>query len=226
MSDRKPHEGQRTHPTCGARKKSGGRCTQGVPAAGKRCHWHGGAPGSGRPLVHGRYSKTLKGKLLAAYQSSLADPKLMDLSETTAALDGLVRTIAERLQNGDTPEFRRRAVEMVDAMIAARGQPDGEAGKKFQELVTFLRAGEEESRAESILFDRFERLAKRVEEANKILHAKENTIPARKVEELMTALVAALNAHVDESKRRAVLSDLSSTWGEPVNRVSGALSPN
>jgi len=52
-------------PICGAKTRKGTPC-QTPPVTGKsRCRMHGGAEGSGRPPVHGRYSIVARGELKA-----------------------------------------------------------------------------------------------------------------------------------------------------------------
>ena len=59
---------------CGAKTRSGDPCKNWPTRYnGQRCRMHGGAPGSGRPPVHGRYSAVLKGQLLEAYRQAGAD---------------------------------------------------------------------------------------------------------------------------------------------------------
>lgn len=197
----------------GRKKRTKEPCGAWAVSGSDKCRMHGGK-GSGRPVTRGRYADVFRGDIRAAYENSLADPRLMDLSETLAALDALVRTLAVRLQNGDTPEFRAEAVSKVDAMIAARGAPDGEAGKKFQELVVFLRAGADQAATESVLFDRLERLTKRVEEANKILHAKQNAIPAERITDLLTILITAVKANAEEKAAARIVADLERAFGD------------
>lgn len=42
---------------CGARTRSGHSCPNPATKGSQRCRMHGGAKGSGRPLVNGNYSK-------------------------------------------------------------------------------------------------------------------------------------------------------------------------
>jgi hypothetical protein len=72
-----------THPETGER----GYCAN-HPARGKtRCRKHGGAPGSGRPIIHGLYSKSQRS--LSEYGQKrmevlLQDPDLLDLRRMAA----------------------------------------------------------------------------------------------------------------------------------------------
>lgn len=203
MGSRKPH-GAVPLGICGAKAKSrGGEPCQAKVPEGKRCWNHGGAPGSGRPIVHGRYSEVLKGAIREGYMASRTDPRLFDLTETMAAMDGMLKATAARLQEGDTPNFRARALELVDAMIAHKGQPDGEAGKALQALIAHIRHGVSTDEGEAVLLSRFERLSKRSEEANRILHAKQNAMPYERVVELLTALLAMLPSVLERTRAQS-----------------------
>lgn len=146
---------------CRAKSKSSGeRCTKTVVPGRTVCRYHGGL--GGRPPSHGRYSLAL-GRFREAYESSLEDPSLLDLRETLALLDLVVRQAAERAGTGDTPELRSRALELLDGV---REAPDpSKAAAKLNELRTLLEEGVDEDKALEALSDAAEKLARRQEKA-------------------------------------------------------------
>jgi hypothetical protein len=137
---------------------------------GKKPGTHGG-----RPLVNGIRS-SLPQRLRERADAAAADERLTDLRELIAVLSALVQTVASRIEEGDTPEFRRRALELVDDMVSKKGQPDGEAGKALHALITHIRTGHSDVLAEALLWDRIERMGKRVEELKKIELSAKNAI--------------------------------------------------
>ncbi len=94
--------------TCGAKNKSGKPCAR-LPAAGKlRCHWHGGAAGSGAPvgsqnaLKHGIYSR----HMTVDEQNSLNDIELGSVDhELRLARIRLARALAAEQAANGTPEI-------------------------------------------------------------------------------------------------------------------------
>ena len=130
-----------SRPVCGAklRNKPGQFC--GGPPISKmngRCRIHGGR-GSGRPVVGGRWSHAM-GRMSEAYAEALQDDSLGDLRPGLAALDAIVQRAAARVDQYDSPEFRRRALALYS---------EGESA----ELGQLLAAGVEEDKAIQNLAD-------------------------------------------------------------------------
>ena len=84
-------------PLCGAKKRGSGEpgefCqnisgykTEHVGSG--RCYYHGGATGSGRPVLHGKYSKKLS--LYDKIQEIKEDPQLLNADEPVALLRALL----------------------------------------------------------------------------------------------------------------------------------------
>lgn len=123
---------------------------------------HGGARGSGGQIKHGRYAKALKATALsAAYQQAIQDASLLDLQEPIALLEACLQRTSERVAQADTPEFRRRA---LDLFHEARNSQDPERRLEcMRDLGILLRDGAQEDRAISELSIQAERLAKRIE---------------------------------------------------------------
>ena len=88
-------------PRCLAKSKQRqDRCLK-WPIRGKRvCYHHGGAPGSGRPPTHGRYSQLLPSHLADRYRQSLADPDFLSLRDEIALLDARIGELVGELMGG------------------------------------------------------------------------------------------------------------------------------
>ena len=78
---------------CGAKCRDGHSC-KGKPMANGRCRMHGGAA-TGRPIIHGRYSKSLPADLKDRYEYFKADPDILSLKPEIA----LARTMMERFMS-------------------------------------------------------------------------------------------------------------------------------
>ena len=98
-----------TTPLCGAKKRGSGdpgsTCnnTAGFKTdhVGEgRCFLHGGAKGSGRPIIHGRRSKKLK-SLRQEIDEAKRDPELLDVTEQIALLKVILNRQIERQDDYD-----------------------------------------------------------------------------------------------------------------------------
>lgn len=151
--------------TCHARsKRTGSRC-QRPPVPGKAvCYYHGGAPGSGRPPIHGRYSRSL-GKAARLYEQALEDGRLFDLREPLAVLDALVQRQLALAVEKDSPSFRREVLKQAQALAdhAEAGAP-GAAGLARQ-LAECVERGAAEAAALAGAGEALERFCRRLEGA-------------------------------------------------------------
>jgi hypothetical protein len=83
---------------CAAKsKRTGDRCNGKAVAGSDKCRMHGGK-GSGRPPVHGRYSKAFARhpELLAAYETMRDDPALEETKNEIALLRALLAQYVEK----------------------------------------------------------------------------------------------------------------------------------
>jgi hypothetical protein len=145
---------------CAKAKHSQRRCRLPVVPGRRVCRLHGGL--GGRPPTTGRYSKGL-GRFREAYQEARQDPALLDLRETLALMDVVVQRAVERIEENDTPEFRKRALNLFEEARAA-GDAETTAALLGQ-LGALLKRGASEDKALDRLADTAERLARRQEKA-------------------------------------------------------------
>ena len=118
---------QKDFPRCGAKTRSGKPCKRAHAKDYKRCRLHGGAPGSGRPITHGRYSKRFRQmapQMTQLINECMEDPQLLDLKRPVAIIqaiqfdqpmaydDDTLREMAT------TPQQRHKKEEATDAQVA------------------------------------------------------------------------------------------------------------
>lgn len=177
---RYPVDGQPNRCTAQS-KQSKERCRNQVVPGRSVCRFHGGL--GGRPIIHGRYSKSM-GSLREAYEAARNDPTLMELRESLALLDVVVQKAAKRASDLDTPEFREQALTLYSD--ASQATDPVEAQTKLRDLGLLLRSGGEESKALGDLADATERLAKRQEKAWDLRLSAANAINARDMVALLS----------------------------------------
>lgn len=126
--------------------------------------------GGGGPIKHGRYSKVLqRSALVAHYDEAVEDQSLFDLKEPIALLEACLRRTSERVADRDTPEFRKRCLELYEA--AQQALKDGDsagASSRLKDLGQLIREGTSEDRAIASLRQYADNLATRIEGAWRI----------------------------------------------------------
>lgn len=165
---------------CARRRRGGGvRCLQ-VPKAGKRtCFKHGGAPGSGRPPIHGLYSKKTLGRFAREYERHLEHERILDTTPDIAMLGTAAEIVLEQgLRFGDTPTFRVEAYRLFLAVRSAMAAGDAkETSARMGELGGLLRQGYDVARA----FREGTRLVER-----RAVRAEKETIRSLKAQKTLT----------------------------------------
>lgn len=215
---------------CTAKSKTtGNRCTKTVVPGRAVCRYHGGL--GGRPIKHGRYSKSL-GSLREAYEASRSDPTLLELRDTLAILDLNVQRAAQRVDKLDTPKFREQARDLYRQAQAATDT--NVMRDRLRELGSLLDQGASEDVAFRNLTEAVERLAKRQEKAWDLRLSAANVINARDMvvllsrfadividesdPELATRIISRIDAEVMGADPRT--SDRLATGGDPLGPAS------
>lgn len=104
-------------------KRSGQRCRKHAMRGRTVCLAHGGRTprGTSSPhFRHGRYSRSLPGQLLAIYEKTVRDPRLLSLRDEIALTEAM---IVDRLQDlkDDTPDGQRWCIfRKIGQLIDAR----------------------------------------------------------------------------------------------------------
>lgn len=101
---------------------------------------HGGAPGSGRPVKHGRTSAWAK--VLGPVWEGLKDETLTDLTVNARLLLAREMELSARLEEGDSPEFRKVAMGLLTRVrSAARAGDAGRLAEAMTRLEEHLSQG-------------------------------------------------------------------------------------
>lgn len=175
---------------CSGRKKSGEPCGAWALKGELKCRMHlGKKPGTagGRPIEHGLRS-SLPARLRERADAAHADERLSDLRETASVLSALVQEIAARLEQGDTPEFREHALSLLVQIESNKEGSDA----AWNALAAHVRSGVKEDAGRSLLWERVERLSKRLEEWRKIDLSAKNAVSLDELTKLWVRVLSTL----------------------------------
>lgn len=184
---------------CGAKRRNGTPCGKWACKGKRRCRLHGGV-GDGGPIKHGRYSKHL-GRIREAYQAALEDRTLLDLREPIAALDAIVRRLAERVEEHDTPGFRARLLELL-AESSSGSEEEQRAARAA--LYDTIQRGATEDEALRELRESLSELAKRIEGAWKVKLDKKHALGAAETRVLVARFLDLVAAETSMDVARRV----------------------
>ncbi len=115
MDDQQPHGSNDEAITrqCEATsKRSGERCRKHAMRGRNVCLAHGGKTPRGAASPHfktGRYSRSLPGRLVAAYEEALSDPRLLSLRDELALTDAMLMETLSQFDD-DTPATKKRRI--------------------------------------------------------------------------------------------------------------------
>lgn len=200
-------------PRCGANKRGGGICESTFLYPNGRCKLHNGGAASGiahPQFKHGRYAKYLPKRMAEAYQSSLNDGEgLLDLTETLAILDLAVKRAAQRVDEKDTPGFRREAIALYEAARVSTDEHD--TADLLRRLGALLNRGAAEDRAIGGLASAATSLAKRAEAAWKVRLSAASAINAADLTGILARVVGIMREEIrDRGVREQVLRRVTS----------------
>ena len=144
--------------------------------------------------------------------------------EPRARLDGGGQRAAARAGTGDSPDFRRQALELLDAAVGS--SDPATSARKLTDLGALLREGVESDQALEALADAAERLARRQEKAWGIKLDAAQAINARELVAVLSlfADVVLQEAPADVAARivRRIDTDVLGT-GSPAARIAAGL---
>ena len=123
MDNQQPHgstDGTITRQCCARSKRSGKQCRKHAMRGRTVCLAHGGKTPRGVASPHfktGRYSRSLSGQLLNAYEIAQQDPQLLSLREDIALTDATVAQLLQQLDDESKPAKDRRIWRQIGNQI-------------------------------------------------------------------------------------------------------------
>lgn len=172
------------------------RCC-GRAAAGKDCcRLHGGAPGSGRPPVHGRYSQAL-GALREVYHRHLDADTASDPTDELAVMRTGLERLASRAAGGDSPTFRAGVLELFTrASDALRAEDVPGFREAFSQLGDTIRAGKAVDDAFREVFELADRTADRATQFRRVRVAELRVYTEAHIVALLRMIAETVREHV------------------------------
>ncbi len=186
----------------GRSTQTGKRCRKEPLKNKERCKFHGGRA-TGRPPKDGKQSERSgryfesMGKLAQAYQGALADNALTDTREPLAALDALTQRVLTRAANLDTPDYRKRMLELLEGARDAMAVADADAlAAKTTAALELAQAGAAEDVALRNAVDVLERYSERLDAYWKTKLDRKQAINARDLVLIFQRIVDIVQAEV------------------------------
>ncbi|HLO97370.1 MAG TPA: HGGxSTG domain-containing protein [Fimbriimonas sp.] len=202
---------------CGAKTRSGKPCRRPGTGIGGRCDLHGGAAGSGRPIIHGRFSKQLPPKLKEAYERSEGDERLLSLRSDAALFDALIQeTLPKLIDSEQHAELWENAIAQFDEITKALASGDTKQARiSIQLLGQVLKNGLGGLNAENRALELVERKARILEAEHKRLKMLNDHLDSRQAMALITFLMQSVMANVkDPDAIRAIQHDFARATGQ------------
>lgn len=206
----------KSYAICGAKTKSGAPCGK-APMANGRCRLDGGAPGSGRPIIHGKYSANLPKSLRDAYEKAEADSNLLALRSDVALFEALiVETLPKLLSSDEHAVLWESANDQFNEITKALTVGDiSQARLSLQLLGQVLKNGVAGVEAEERALTLIERKAKIQELEHKRLKMLGDHLTSQQAMTLIAYLMSSITTHVkDPNALRSIQHDFARASGQ------------
>lgn len=187
-------------PVCGRLKKEKNReipdeACLGPPMANGACRIHGGK--AGRPIEHGRYSRTLK-KMKKRFEVALSDKDLLDTRRELAMMDVLIERLAEKAEDLDCPSWRQDLQKTYQELSKAiRNQRQSEVGPLLSRLGDLISNGAGAAQVVEDLMGHVDKRANRAHAMNVLEVRKEEKVTVSELTSIFAAWVKLLEERLE-----------------------------
>ncbi len=169
-----------------------------------RCYLHG-KDSPGGPLVSGRYSKSMN-KLQRLIVATRDDPGLFDMRTGLAVLNEALVRAGQRIDESDTPDFRKQALSHFNAARSAQRNGDAAAlTNHMQSLSSLLVDGVEADEAFKDAVHAAQLLAVEQGRAWQVRLSAAHAINARDLTALFTRLIGCVREELSPDDARRVV---------------------
>jgi len=187
-------------PVCGRLKKEKNRVIPdeaclGIPLANGACKVHGGK--AGRPIEHGRYSRTLK-TWKSAFEAARADKELTDARRDLALMDVANEKLLERAEEADCPGWREEVRRTFGELRSAiRGQRHTEVGVLLKKLGDLIERGATADQLAADLVAHVDRRANRACRITELAMRREEKVTVSEIAAIFRSWLGVLEAALE-----------------------------
>lgn len=199
---------------CQAKKPAGAKpCMKPALRGNRFCAHHATSLGratNGRNYKDGKTSKyhgALPGRMLAAYEASLDDGRLLQMREEIALLDSRIVDLLARVDSGESGRLWTRLGEVQREFTLARNQGKVDLmQEKLAELEGLIAAGKKDAESWREVQAALDLRRKLVESERKRIAEQQQAVTAEQLAGFMSTLLELLTNEIDD---RATLSRIS-----------------
>lgn len=187
--------------------------------ANGRCRLHGGLS-TGRPLIHGKYSKYIPKSLATAYEQAISDERLLSLRDEIGLFDALIVSKLEQIgSHGSPAELFEAAKKHFDELTAAIANEDpAQVQFSLQQLGQVLQNGLGDEKRETEVVTLIEKKSKLQEAEHRRLKMLQDYIDSRQAMALISLLLHSIGNHV---KDPAALRDINRDFAAATRNLGG-----
>jgi hypothetical protein len=175
------------------------------------CYMHGGKSlkGAASPTFkHGKHSKYLPVRMVAAYQASLNDPELLDLNQSIALIDARLVDLLSRVDSGEPGKLwlalRKSVTELQAAIYAKDGKGMLDPLAVLDELT---RQGASDYAAWGEIGKLLDDRRKHVETQQRVELQGERAVSATELMTFMAAVLSLIQTTVSDKQERIKIAD-------------------
>ena len=185
-----------------------------LPVSGSTvCRSHGaGSPLKGRPggrqLIHGRRSKRMPGRLMAAYEASLTDPEQLSLTNEIAVVDARLDELLGQLGDDSHPSWddAGAALDKFLAVVAGGGS-QAEHTLALDSLRSVVKKGGTEMDSWAGYREAVEQRRKLADTERKLRMDMQSTMDMQTLMATLGAVVSIIKEHVKDSETSNAIAE-------------------
>lgn len=192
-------------------KRSGDQCKRHASPGYSVCAIHGGKTPRGMALPqtkHGRYSKDLPTRLVEQYETAIADPDLLNLSDEISLVETRIRELQQRIDVDGGGQLWGAVAGIAFDLKSAQADEDMDAIKAItQRLMALAQRATDDAKAWDAIISLIEQRRKLIESEAKRRVQMQDTITSERAMLLITQLVDAVARHVHDRTALAAISN-------------------
>lgn len=192
-------------------KRSGEQCKRSAVVGREVCAVHGGKSPKGAASAlfkTGKYSKYLPARMLAAYESSLNDPQLLDLKQSVALIDARLTDLLSRVDSGESGALWMAVVGTYNHLRKTyRGGDHVQIMKAFAVMDEVINKAIDDYAAWGEIGQLLDARRKHVETQQRVELQGERAVPAEQLMTFMGAVLHLIQTSVSSQQEKQRIAD-------------------